>query len=125
MIDIPLTEPIASAIQEAFKTNGLRQNGHSLKTADPALANGHVPSSSTIAEEAKAICQGRVANLADKVPEAWWKTVFADSMYLKTDGDVVEDPDITKDEIKQLITFLPQVERVFLRGIDSNGSILF
>lgn len=125
MIDIPFTEPIASGIQEVLKKNGLHQNGHSVKATDYSLANGHITSTSTIAEDSKAICRGRVANLADKVPEAWWKTVFADSMYLKTDGDVVEDPDITKDEIKQLIKFLPQVERVFQRGLDSTGSVWF
>jgi D-alanine-D-alanine ligase len=37
------------------------------------------------------------------VPKQWWKTVF-DSWYLKTDGDVVEDPEITTAEIQMLLT---------------------
>jgi hypothetical protein len=36
------------------------------------------------------------------VPAQWWKTVFADAVYLKTDGDVVEDPAITLEEIRNL-----------------------
>ena len=48
------------------------------------------------------VCFGRVADLEAMVPSQWWKTVFADGMYLKTDGDVVEDPDITSEEIKML-----------------------
>jgi hypothetical protein len=62
------------------------------------------------------ICYGRVEKLQNFVPDMWWKTVFADSMYLKTDGDVVEDPDITKEEIKQLSTMIPELLDVFQRG---------
>jgi hypothetical protein len=53
------------------------------------------------------ICHGRVAQLQDKVPKSWWKTVFADEMYLRTDGDVVEDPDITKSEIGEFMKSVP------------------
>ncbi|TPX47760.1 D-alanine---D-alanine ligase [Synchytrium endobioticum] len=49
------------------------------------------------------ICHGRVSDLEAMVPSQWWKTVFADAMYLKTDGDVVEDPDITSEEVKMLV----------------------
>lgn len=72
----------------------------------------------------RVICHGRVDRLEDKVPELWWKTVFADSMYLKTDGDVVEDPDITKDEINQLIKSIPEVQDIFTRKDNaSNGGL--
>jgi D-alanine-D-alanine ligase len=33
------------------------------------------------------------------IPIQWWKDLF-DDLYLKTDGDVVEDPEITKEEIR-------------------------
>jgi len=36
--------------------------------------------------------------LAKRVPSDWWKTLF-DEMYLKTDGDMVENNSITKSEI--------------------------
>jgi hypothetical protein len=47
-------------------------------------------------------CHGRVTedDFEKMVPAQWWKHVFADSYYLKTDGDVVEDPEITKEELK-------------------------
>lgn len=48
------------------------------------------------------ICHGRVAenDFEKMVPAQWWKAVFADGLYLKTDGDVVEDPEITKEELR-------------------------
>jgi len=49
-----------------------------------------------------ALCHGRVQNPEDYVPNAWWKNVFGDSLYLRTDGDVVEDPAITLEEIRLL-----------------------
>lgn len=42
--------------------------------------------------------------LAGKVPAEWWRTVFdADSLYLMTDGDVVENAAITRSEVDVLI----------------------
>ncbi|KAG0045113.1 hypothetical protein BGZ83_009640 [Gryganskiella cystojenkinii] len=49
-----------------------------------------------------AICHGRVQDAEAYVPKAWWKDVFADNLYLQTDGDVVEDPAITLQEIRLL-----------------------
>jgi hypothetical protein len=48
------------------------------------------------------ICHGVVKeeDFEKMVPSQWWKTVFADDLYLKTDGDVVEDPEITREEIR-------------------------
>lgn len=43
-------------------------------------------------------------SLEPLVPKSWWKTLFADEMYLKTDGDVVEDPSITAAEVDQLLS---------------------
>jgi hypothetical protein len=47
-------------------------------------------------------CQGRIADLEMMVPPQWWKGVFSDSLYLKTDGDVIEDPEITREEVALL-----------------------
>ena len=41
---------------------------------------------------------GPVANLEEHVRPDWWRDVF-NSLYLKTDGDVVDDPDITRKEV--------------------------
>jgi ubiquinone/menaquinone biosynthesis C-methylase UbiE len=49
-----------------------------------------------------AICHGRVHDPEAHVPKAWWKSVFGDNLYLQTDGDVVEDPAITLEEIRLL-----------------------
>ncbi|KAF8924454.1 S-adenosyl-L-methionine-dependent methyltransferase [Dissophora ornata] len=46
-------------------------------------------------------CYGRVKNPESYVPSAWWKSGF-DHLYLQTDGDVVEDPAITLQEIRLL-----------------------
>jgi hypothetical protein len=63
------------------------------------------------------ICHGRVANLEQRVPDQWWKTVFSDSMYLKTDGDVVEDPEITRDEIQEIVDTIPKVKNILEKSI--------
>ncbi|KAF9925409.1 hypothetical protein FBU30_004792 [Linnemannia zychae] len=47
-------------------------------------------------------CYGRVKNPESMVSDSWWKTVFSDQLYLQTDGDVVEDPAITLEEIRVL-----------------------
>ncbi|KAI8809693.1 hypothetical protein BJ742DRAFT_676591 [Cladochytrium replicatum] len=65
------------------------------------------------------VCYGRVENLECRVPQQWWKTVFADAMYLKTDGDVVEDPEITKDEVA-LLEADPHIREILQKG--SGGS---
>ncbi|EPZ32593.1 ATP-grasp fold, sub 2 domain-containing protein [Rozella allomycis CSF55] len=50
-------------------------------------------------------CYGPVQNLESMLKPQWWTSVFADEWYLKTDGDVVEDPEITREEIKLLESF--------------------
>ncbi|KAF9916138.1 hypothetical protein BX616_004520 [Lobosporangium transversale] len=51
------------------------------------------------------VCHGRVQNPEAYVPKAWWKSVFGDNLYLQTDGDVVEDPAITLEEIRLLESY--------------------
>ncbi|TPX34714.1 D-alanine---D-alanine ligase [Synchytrium microbalum] len=65
-------------------------------------------------------CHGRVADLEAMVPGQWWKTVFADGMYLKTDGDVVEDPEITMEEIAMLEQD-SSLRNIFSQGGDQSG----
>ena len=43
-------------------------------------------------------CLGPVKNLEKHVKKEWWNQIF-NSLYLKTDGDVVEDKRITSDEV--------------------------
>jgi len=50
-------------------------------------------------------CFGPIENLEDHVEKNWWNKIF-NSNYLKTDGDVVEDPQITSQEIDLLLNIL-------------------
>ena len=43
-------------------------------------------------------CLGPVSSLEDFVSPNWWRKIF-NSFYLKTDGDVIEDYNITSKEI--------------------------
>ncbi|KAJ3415881.1 hypothetical protein HDV05_003945 [Chytridiales sp. JEL 0842] len=47
-------------------------------------------------------CYGKVPDLSVMVQNKWWEKIFGDNMYLRTDGDVVEDPEITVEEIQML-----------------------
>jgi D-alanine-D-alanine ligase len=48
---------------------------------------------------------GPVPNLEEHVRPDWWRTIF-NSFYLKTDGDVVDDINITRKEIDLFVEFL-------------------
>lgn len=48
---------------------------------------------------------GPVPNLEEHISQDWWRTLF-NSMYLKTDGDVVEDPRITSSEVDVMCEIL-------------------
>ena len=56
---------------------------------------------------------GPVANLEEHVRPDWWRYIF-NSLYLKTDGDVIDDKDITCQEIELFseILKLSQEEKV-------------
>src|SRR5258707_4458330 len=47
-------------------------------------------------------CLGRVAELESHLPQEWWRELF-DSLYLMTDGDVVENDLNTSREVDTLI----------------------
>lgn len=70
----------------------------------------------TLPKLPKVTCHGPVADLGSMVPALWWKGVFSDELYLKTDGDVVEDEDITREEIS-LLSNITEVSK--LLGVDS------
>lgn len=63
------------------------------------------------------VCHGKVADLEAMVPAEWWAEVFCDSMYLQTDGDCVEDPEVTKQEIG-ILEKDAEIKNIFLRGAD-------
>ncbi|MFB0564531.1 MAG: methyltransferase domain-containing protein [Candidatus Aminicenantaceae bacterium] len=46
---------------------------------------------------------GPVVNLEEHVNPTWWRNIF-NSLYLKTDGDVVEDQKITNEEVDQFLS---------------------
>lgn len=48
---------------------------------------------------------GPVVDLEEHVPPDWWKRIF-NSLYLKTDGDIVDDQNITKQEVDYFTTIL-------------------
>ncbi len=48
---------------------------------------------------------GPVEQLEAHVHPEWWRYIF-NSLYIKTDGDVVEDDEITKNEIDIFISML-------------------
>ncbi|KAF9128201.1 hypothetical protein BGW39_005276 [Mortierella sp. 14UC] len=72
-----------------------RSDNHLHETNSSATA-------STTENRTGAICHGRVKNPESMVSKTWWKTVFSDQLYLQTDGDVVEDPAITLEEVRIL-----------------------
>lgn len=48
---------------------------------------------------------GPVPNLEEHVPPDWWRRIF-NSVYLKTDSDVVGDPNITRSEVDLFVSTL-------------------
>ena len=57
---------------------------------------------SSLLEPLKSRTLGPVADLEKHLPPDWWRTLF-NSLYLKTDGDVIENDDNTAAEVDMLI----------------------
>ncbi|KAI9098645.1 hypothetical protein DFS34DRAFT_81039 [Phlyctochytrium arcticum] len=112
----------APQAEPAWKADldSLRKSSKSLFKPINGVAAHPLKSTKEYTTSTGAICHGRVANLESMVPAAWWQTVFADAMYLKTDGDVVEDPDITKEEVG-LLEADPEIKKILMRGA-TNGT---
>ena len=68
----------------------------------PAQPPSARASSSATRAPAKRRTLGPVPDLEAHLPLEWWKTLF-NAYYLKTDGDVVENADNTRDEVDLLI----------------------
>ena len=62
--------------------------------------------SDAIAELSKTRTLGPVADLEKHLPADWWRTLF-NSLYLKTDADVAEDPRVRRTHhLHELTLFL-------------------
>ncbi|KAF9407596.1 hypothetical protein BGZ94_002638 [Podila epigama] len=85
-------------------------------SAKEATAN-HATQFETLSSTDK-VCHGRVTDPEAHVSPSWWTSVFSDNLYLQTDGDVVEDPAITEEEVR-LLDQCPEVAEVLSRGASS------
>lgn len=83
----------------------LRGNMAAIDATTPKQKNGKGPQAPT---SAPTRTLGPVADLEKHLPSEWWKTLF-NSIYLKTDADVVENPGNTLQEVDLLIN-LARVE---------------
>jgi Methylase involved in ubiquinone/menaquinone biosynthesis len=50
-------------------------------------------------------CLGPISNLEEQVSPDWWRRIF-NSLYLKTDADVIDDKQITKNEVDLFLEIL-------------------
>ncbi|KAL2062258.1 hypothetical protein VTL71DRAFT_6524 [Oculimacula yallundae] len=64
---------------------------------------------------------GHVDSLFPHVKEDWWKDAFNET-YLRTDGDVVEDPSITEAECIEILSIEP-VAKLFGTGTESGNAL--
>jgi len=67
------------------------------------MGNNGVNKKNALVDNIKVI--GPVDNLEDYVKRDWWKEIF-NAYYLRTDGDVVNDDDITRQEIDVFLKIL-------------------
>ncbi|MEM1722435.1 MAG: methyltransferase domain-containing protein [Candidatus Jordarchaeales archaeon] len=78
--------------EERHKTssvNGKKNGDHKKSSKSNHKENNHKSRVRTL---------GPVDNLEEYVPQDWWRRIF-NSLYLKTDGDVVNDQEITRYEV--------------------------
>ena len=90
-------------------SNNGDQTAHATKVASKSQAS-RGPQPATYAPRTL----GPVPDLERHLPEDWWRTLF-NSVYLKTDGDVVENDENTQREIDLLIR---------VAGLETNDRIL-
>ncbi|KAG0052865.1 hypothetical protein BGZ83_002012 [Gryganskiella cystojenkinii] len=105
---VPLPSPTETDESEESELDGRKQIQQPQHQHRPNYKNVH--------------CHGRVKNPEEMVSETWWKTVFADNLYLQTDGDVVEDPEITLQEIRMLEK-IPAVDALLRASQESSATI--
>jgi D-alanine-D-alanine ligase len=70
-----------------------KRTGDPAETAKPSLRKAKSPAARTL---------GPVSDLERHLPNDWWRTLF-NSLYLETDGDVVENDRNTEQEIDLLV----------------------
>jgi D-alanine-D-alanine ligase len=63
-----------------------------------AKSGGEKPPQGSKNGDRKVIVLGPVSDLEEHVHPDWWRRIF-NSLYLKTDSDVVDDPSITRQEV--------------------------
>ena len=73
-----------------------------------AKAGGEKPPQGPKNGERKVMVLGPVSDLEEHVHPDWWRRIF-NSLYLKTDSDVIDDPGITRQEL-DLFTAALQVD---------------
>ncbi|KAL7753381.1 hypothetical protein RI367_001156 [Sorochytrium milnesiophthora] len=118
--------PAATTYAAAAAASSAASHGAKTTAQSSGSSSGrhfaHRDATSMVAKSApqqQRVCHGRVQNLESNVPAQWWMSVFSDSLYLKTDGDVVEDPEITSSEVELLESF-PHLLKIFRRGMVSS-----
>ncbi len=97
-----------SSDKPALTTNAQRKHGEGATSPPPA------PKGRPQGAPSPRVCLGPVADLERHLPADWWRTLF-NSLYLKTDGDVVENQEATRQEIDTIVK---------IAGLESNDRIL-
>jgi len=94
------------------KTNG----GRPVVKPHPGCPDSHDPSTDDGQQDRRigARTLGPVSDLERHLPSDWWRTLF-NSLYLETDGDVIENDRNTADEVDLLIRSV---------GLERNDRIL-
>jgi D-alanine-D-alanine ligase len=94
--------------------------GSYYKISNDELNNISDDISSNVSDELKVSYNGtygRLQKLSTHLKPDWWSNIFNEN-YLKTDGDVVENNTITKQEINSMISIMESL------GINKNSKIL-
>src|SRR6516162_3488325 len=94
------------------KTNGARPVAKSLSTHN--LSTSPHPEHAEPDRRIGARTLGPVSDLERHLPSDWWRTLF-NSLYLETDGDIIENDRNTADEVDLLISSI---------GLERNDRIL-
>ncbi len=79
-----------------------RTNGAGPQTMPPPDPAGSYPDCAARDRRVRARTLGPVSDLERHLPSDWWRTLF-NSLYLETDGDIVENDRNTGDEVDLLI----------------------
>src|SRR5215470_10331744 len=84
------------------------------KKMSAAVSNGQTTDNEALDRQIGARTLGPVSDLERHLPSDWWRTLF-NSLYLETDGDVIENDRNTSEEVDLLIRTV---------GLERNDRIL-